>query len=114
MTTLTDEEIAAIVLNSPGPIETCRNIEEAVVKKLEAKNLAVQEGLDEHYREAQTSIIRATVAAVMEAALVNTAQADAFTLVMNLEAQRTIWDRFEFETARSDDGSKVVFTLTRK
>lgn len=55
----------------------------------------------------QTSIIRATVAACMEAAGLS-------TLSVNLEAQRTIWDRQEFETARNPEHTHVTFSLFQR
>lgn len=63
----------------------------------------------------QTSIIRATVAAVMEE--VNTVYnhgGERFALNMNLEAQRTIWDRYELTTERDASQENVIFTIHKK
>lgn len=71
----------------------------------------------DHAASQQTSIIRATVAAVLEAVRNETAGADEFdshSITMNLEAQRTIWDRVELETQRSEDGTQVTFTIHKK
>lgn len=86
-------------------------------QEAESKNLFVQNQLDEHYREAQTSIVRATVAAVMEAGINLNAELlerGETTCIMNLEKQRTIWDRWELDTQRNPEETEVTFTLTRK
>ena len=67
----------------------------------------------------RTSIIRATVAAVMEAAnpmghLEMHAGYPAYKVTMNLEAQRTIWDRFELTTERDESQENVTFTIHKK
>lgn len=65
----------------------------------------------------QTSIIRATVAAVMEAFAPDhgvNLEAGSFNLIMNLEAQRTIWDRVELTTKRDASQENVIFTIHKK
>ena len=63
----------------------------------------------------QTSIIRATVAAVMEVASGYTEMPKPpFSLTMSLEAQRTIWDRVELTTARDESQENVTFTIHKK
>lgn len=65
----------------------------------------------------QTSIIRATVAAVLEVIRNGTAGADEFnshSITMNLEAQRTIWDRYELTTERDESQENVTFTIHKK
>ena len=66
----------------------------------------------------QTSIIRATVAAVMEVASGYTEIPEMpkppFSLTMSLEAQRTIWDRVELTTARDESQENVTFTIHKK
>lgn len=61
----------------------------------------------EYAQAQQTGIVRATVAACMEAAGLT-------TLSMNLDAQRTIWDRWEFETARNPEHTHVTFSLFQR
>lgn len=80
------------------------------------KHLYVQDQLDEHYRNQQPTVIRACIAAVMEAGVTHNA-ADGPGVIkctMNLEKQATIWDRFELETERNKEETEVTFSLYPK
>lgn len=71
----------------------------------------------DHAASQQTSIIRATVAAVLEAVRDNDPvlfQLDSMHVKMNLEAQRTIWDRVELTTERDASQENVTFTVHKK
>lgn len=58
----------------------------------------------EHYESQQTGIVRATVAAVMEAAALQ-------TLTISMDAQRTVWDRLELATDRNPESTHVTFRI---
>lgn len=130
MTVLTDEEVAAAMRASwidgdkhmPGQaLVTARAIEAAVMKKLDAKHLAVEEAQAEQHQGLQTSLIRAGMAAVCESILnsdydicTDDGTRQAISVTIDLEAQRTVWDRVELTTDRTPDEKSVVFTVTRK
>lgn len=85
-------------------------------EKAERSNLHVQEQLDEHYREAQTTMIRACVAGIMEAGVTTNPDdigKGVAQCTLNLDSQRTIWDRCELETKRNPEETEVTFTLHR-
>lgn len=89
------------------------NVEEAAYTwGIRSNERLMQETIDQGEFQ-RTSIIRATVAAVMEA--FNLANHGApFSLSMNLEAQRTIWDRYELTTERDASQENVTFTIHKK
>jgi len=88
-----------------------------------AEHQLIHDAVAEKQDTQSTSYIRACVAAVLEGvtqSLVVT-HADGprrevmqIQVTMNLEAQRTIWDRFELTTERSVDETEVTFKLFRK
>lgn len=73
--------------------------------KTATKDQFVADQVAEHMQAQQTSMVRATVAAVMEAAGLT-------TLTINMDRQGTIWDRVEMFTDRDDEQTHVTFTLT--
>lgn len=81
----------------------------------------IEEGQAEQHEGLQTSLIRAGMAAVCEAVMngdyiagPNDSGKRRIEVNMNLEAQRTIWDRVELTTARNADETEVIFTVERK
>lgn len=104
--------------------DTFKAIEEALeLTRLRGYNRGTAEQqllIEETVAQAEgmrTSIIRATVAAVMEVIRNGTAGAGEFnshSITMNLEAQRTIWDRYELTTERDESQENVTFTIHKK
>ncbi len=76
----------------------------------------------------QTTIIRATVAAVIESIFKDHHDESKrikpnlslggmlcdVEVTMDLDAQRTIWDRYELSTRRNEDNNAVIFNLSMK
>ena len=91
-------------------------IEEAAhTRGIRSNERLMQETIDQGEFQ-RTSIIRATVAAVLEAFnLANHgAPLDVFSITMSIEAQRTIWDRYELTTERDASQENVTFTIHKK
>lgn len=110
MSTLDD----ALVFANDRPTSTSDDLyqwavdAEQMIRELHAlatKDQPLADAVAEHYESQQTSIVRATVAAVMEAAGLT-------TLSINVERQATVWDRVELFTDRNDEQTHVTFTLT--
>lgn len=81
----------------------------------------IEEGQADQHETLQTSLIRAGMAAVCEAVMdgkyivgPNGSGQRRIAVTINLEAQRTIWDRVELTTARNADETEVIFTVERK
>lgn len=89
--------------------------EAAYTRGIRSNERLMQETIDQGEFQ-RTSIIRATVAAVMEAFnLANHgAPLDVFSITMSIEAQRTIWDRVELTTERDASQENVTFTIHKK
>lgn len=91
--------------------------EVAAYNRGKASQQALVDATTEQAESQQTSIIRATVAAVLEAVRDNDPvlfQLDSMHVKMNLEAQRTIWDRVELTTERDASQENVTFTIHKK
>ena len=89
----------------------------------EQQHQLIEQGQADEHEGMSTSLIRAGMAAVCEAVLqyryvLHGANRDesgaAISVTINLEAQRTIWDRVELTTDRNADETEVIFTVTRK
>lgn len=82
----------------------------------QAEHHAIQDAQAEEHSMMNTSVIRANMAALAEAVMNNkyTAGLKACRFHINLEAQRTIWDRVELTTSRNADETEVIFTVERK
>ncbi len=92
------------------------NVEEAAYTRgIRSNERLMQETIDQGEFQ-RTSIIRATVAAVMEAFILanHGAPLDVFSITMSIEAQRTIWDRYELITERDASQENVTFTIHKK
>lgn len=119
-------------LNSK-PIATVENVQllanevlrlqEELKASFERHNL-IQDAQAESIESGNTGIMRATVAAVMEA-IADDMAADNFLkpgeqpyVIVDLDKQRTIWDRYELHgepvTADGADTDQIKFTLTKK
>lgn len=103
-------------------------------KEVHAEHLAIQQGQAEQYEGLQTSLIRANMVALAEAVMngkftiskktlqkrshgkVISSEVTHHSVVIriNLEDQRTVWDRVELHTERNEEGTEVLFTVTRK
>lgn len=125
---LSDEEIMGVFkdgVTCMTTIEHARAIEAAVIKKMSAQHLAIQEAMADQHAGLQTSLIRANMAAMAEAVMQEQfdhwgenrngeGPYDKVEIRINLEAQRTIWDRVEYMTDRNEDGTEVIITIERK
>lgn len=115
-----DAFIGASTIGKDGETELRKligKIEEAAYKRGIDSNLALMEASIDQAEAQQTSIIRATVAAVLESASKEEpyyGDDGGFKLTMNLEAQRTIWDRVELTTERDASQENVTFTIHKK
>lgn len=90
--------------------------------KADHMNHLVQDMQEEQHSMLNTSVIRANMVALAEAVMNGKCEcygpdnetASKIKITINLEAQRTIWDRVELSTDRSHDGTEVIFTVERK
>lgn len=109
----------------PWVIEAIKQAYQAGQVDADAKALLVQETMTEQHDTLNTSLVRATIAGVLEAVgndLVVEHTSDTqrgnhvfcVSTVMNLDAQRTVWDRWDYETTRTEDGKAVELTIVRK
>jgi hypothetical protein len=132
-TVLTDEDIkrieASTYADERGYIHA---IEAAVIAKLDAKHLAMEEALVRKYTEGERHLIDAALIAAAEIimegkfAIKHDKNLSMFNgrpdykplqcvLQFNPEKQRTILDRFTFEAEFADQReSEILFTVTRK
>ncbi len=81
----------------------------------ETSTAILLQAVEDYYRGAEEQIMRATVAAVLEATEVQTDSGNfkfSWQVTIDLDKQRTIWDRFTL-TSNMDDDS-VTFYLTLK
>lgn len=76
----------------------------------------IQQQSDQHYREARTSEMRATVAAVLETFTVDKEgeKTESLSTFIKFEKMATVWDRWEYFTTTSEDGKSVQITIVRK
>lgn len=95
--------------------------------KADRMHHAVQDAQAEEHTMLNTSLIRANMVALAEAVMNgqtsnlfdmskpnNIGHLIGIKITINLEAQRTVWDRMELTTDRTDDGENVIFTVSRK
>ena len=68
--------------------------------------------MEEQHQLDQNNIMRAAVAAVLEAAPWIIETNDSISVTVNMEAQRTIWDRATLTSSMLAGGKSVAWTLT--
>ncbi len=139
MTVLSEEELQTLLMagwdakdDAQRPTATARAVEAAVIAKLDAKHLAMEEALAEQYAQRERHTIDVAMVAVAEIILEgkftikHEKNLSMFNgrpdykplqcvLWFNPEKQRNVLDRFSFEADFADEReSEILFTVTRK
>lgn len=90
-------------------------------EQAEHENSFLLQQMQEKHEQDENGVMRASVAAVMEVFMQGNetftvgkghSAIDTLTVTVNMEEQRTIWDRFGLQCVLSDDKKTVTWTLT--
>lgn len=111
--------VRAHILGCRDGFEDGRNVG---ITQAEAKHHLIQDAQAEAVETFGTSLIRAAMAGTLESAAdtltvdrdFDSKQLLKASIVINPDAQRTIWDRYDLAAERTPDGQSVIFSITRK